>query len=480
VPDRAANQAWFAGFQWISLEADMNALARVLVLLGLLLLAWATPASARQSTEWLVVPSGANLLQSAYWEGYASAVATDGIVTIAPVDEDTPAVLRYGPRLRVEGDFGLIVSLQSLSHDLGAISLVDAVGEDQQQWVGMRRLEFGIQDGAVVVGIFDGSGPDPVDWYTFDSDVPLGPVTIDVRRIAGEFAVAVSGVEQLRFADPGVFQTGWVLLATRVQGDNQLTLHELSVEAPRSRLAGAHVERCAPARLLVAGSDASNIDTGLWFLSPDEGTLRRVEASTNQTSFLVAVSPDVRWAAYYQRSNQAPPDRFIVDSWVIDLATDERFRLVERSTPLGWIDNSSAIVLADRPSLMVMVPGGELQPTAGVLTTGDAMKAIDSPDGRLRAVVTNGIMGSVTGVDIVDRNTAERLMTIPTGRGAITLAWSPDSTRLAFTSSQGGQNALLWRLQIATIVDRKVFSPEVTGDLQIHSVVWAPPLPGCK
>jgi hypothetical protein len=60
---------------------------------------------------------------------------------------------------------------------------------EDQQWAGMRRLEFGIQHGALVVGVFDGSGPDPVDWHTFDSDAPLGPVTIGVRRIAGEFVV---------------------------------------------------------------------------------------------------------------------------------------------------------------------------------------------------------------------------------------------------------------------------------------------------
>ena len=44
------------------------------------------------------------------------------------------------------------------------------------------------------------------------------------------------------------------------------------------------------------------------------------------------------------------------------------------------------------------MPGAELRPTVGQLATGDAMKAVDAPDGRFRAVVTRGQIGAVTGM----------------------------------------------------------------------------------
>jgi hypothetical protein len=115
----------------LRLEVNMYALLlRGLIVLGILLFTNAALVGARQSAEWAPVPSGTDLLRPAYWEGFASAVAEGGVVRIGSLEEPVPTVLQYGPRIRPDGDFGVVVSMQSVTSDLGAISLVDTFPED--------------------------------------------------------------------------------------------------------------------------------------------------------------------------------------------------------------------------------------------------------------------------------------------------------------------------------------------------------------
>jgi Tol biopolymer transport system component len=239
----------------------------------------------------------------------------------------------------------------------------------------------------------------------------------------------------------------------------------------------AEGDRCALDRLLVAGSETVSSPTGLWWVWPDEGLVQQVEGSEDQRSYLVAVSPDQRWVTYYQRSPLAT-DRFVVDTWVMDLATDERFKLVEGNAPIAWRADSTAVVLGERPYLMATVPDGALVATAGELVSADAMRSVLSPDGRFRASVATTPNGAA-GVNITDAGAQEPIMTIPTGRGAVQLAWSPDSSRLAFTSGTDGPDGLVWRLNMVDLADQRVSLVESTAGMELHSVVWAPPLPGC-
>src|SRR5262249_20934316 len=158
---------------------------------------------------------------------------------------------------------------------------------------------------------------------------------------------------------------------------------------------------------------------------------RQIESGANQRSFLVASSPDAKWIAYYQRSTEGPPDRFIVDTWVLDPTSDERIKLIDASSPLGWVADGSGLVLGERPSFMVTVPGGELVPAEGQLLVADSLRATTSPDGRFRAGVSTTPNGAA-GVNVFDLASGEMIMSVPTGRGAVQLAWSPDSNRLAY------------------------------------------------
>jgi len=236
---------------------------------------------------------------------------------------------------------------------------------------------------------------------------------------------------------------------------------------------------CSSARLLAAGADASE-QNGLWWIWPDDGTIRQITSGGGGV-YLVAVSPDQRWVAYYQGPDNYNPatDRFVVDTWVFDLQTEERTKLVEGSSPLGWLSDSSALVLGQHPDQMVLVPSAQLVPTQGTLIYAQSMRAAFSPDQRLRAVVDTTSRGA-DAISILDADSGDEVWHIPTGRGAPQLAWSPDAQRLAFTSGMDTGGVMEWRLRVANLGDRSVQVPQVAQELFLDSVIWVPPAGECS
>jgi hypothetical protein len=236
---------------------------------------------------------------------------------------------------------------------------------------------------------------------------------------------------------------------------------------------------CSSARLLAAGADASE-QNGLWWIWPDDGVVRQITSGGGGV-YLVAISPDQRWVAYYQGPDNYNPatDRFVVDTWVFDIQTEERTKLVDGSSPLGWLADSSALVLGQHPNQMVLVPSGQLVSTQGTLIYAQSMRTVFSPDQRLRAVVDTTSRGA-DAVSILDSGSGDEVWHIPTGRGAPQLAWSPDAQRLAFTSGMDAGGGMEWRLRMANLGDRSVQVPQVAQQLSLDSVVWVPPPADCS
>jgi len=236
---------------------------------------------------------------------------------------------------------------------------------------------------------------------------------------------------------------------------------------------------CSSDRLLAAGADASE-QNGLWWIWPDDGVVRQITSGGGGV-YLVAISPDQRWVAYYQGPDNYNPatDRFVVDTWVFDLQTEERTKLVDGSSPLGWLADSSALVLGQHPDQMVLVPSGQLVPTQGTLIYAQSMRSAFSPDQRLRAVVDTTSRGA-DAISILDGGSGDEMWRIPTGRGAPQLAWSPDAQRLAFTSGMDTGGGMEWRLRVANLADRSVQMPPVAQELFLDSVVWVPPAGECS
>ena len=241
---------------------------------------------------------------------------------------------------------------------------------------------------------------------------------------------------------------------------------------------GQTAPACASDRLLAAGSDAS-LQNGLWWIWPDEGVVRQISSGGGGV-YLVATSPDQHWVAYYQGPDNYNPatDRFVVDTWVFDLQTEQRTKLVDGSSPLGWLSDSSALVLGQHPDQMVLVPGAQLVPTQGELIYAQSMRAIFSPDQRLRAVVDTTSRGA-DAISIVDTGSGAEVWHIPTGRGAPQLAWSPDAQRLAYTSGMDTGDGMEWRLRVANLADHNVQVPQVAQELYLDSVVWVPAPADC-
>jgi hypothetical protein len=446
------------------------------VRLGMVLIGLLLAQSAPQS--WVTAPGGDNLVRPVFWESVTGVTADGGHVTVQGSDAGL-VVDTYGPRIPSNSDFGIEATLQATTADLATLALVDGAAQTQPGSTA-RRVEVGLEQGAVVLGVFDGTSTDPTQWQTFSSDQPLGPINIGLYREADQLVLNVGGNEVSRISATNVFQSGTAMLGVRVASGNQLTLGSLDVKATPGSASGVSVTRCTPTRLLAGGSDASGQYTGLFWIWPDAGYVRQVDVSGNADDYLVAVSPDKRWVAYYQGPANYNPatDRFIVDTWVMDLQTDEQTKLVEGSSPIGWITDSSALVLGQHPDQMVLVPSAELVPTQGNFEYAQSMRVSSSPDQRLRAVVDATPQGA-GGISILDAQSGDEVHRITTGRGAPQLAWSPDSTRLAYTSGNDSQDGLVWRLRLASTSDWSTSMPSGAESLALHSVIWAPPLAGC-
>jgi hypothetical protein len=457
---------------------------RLAIALGLTLIAQPVSAVA-QTPAWQTAAGGADLARPVWWEaapGVTASADTNTVTIAGSADSEArPQVDRYGPRLHLAGDFGITANLQSANPDLAVLALVDAVAPDQ--WgPSTRRLEVGLLQGQVVFNVFDGSSPTPAQSQLIRTDSTSGPQATGVGlfKEGPDFVLMVGGAEVARVADPGVFQTGAALLASRVSAGNQLTIGSLNVLVPPDQPSAVRIDRCTPTRLLAGGADAQGQHEGLWWIWPDDGFVREIEPDTNASDYLVAFSPEQRWVVYYQGPADYNPatQRFVVDTWVMDLQTDERIKLVAGNSPIGWISDSSAVVLGERPTSMALVPTGEIVPTQGMLQYAQSMRSAVSPDQRLKAVVERTPQGA-GGISIEDASSGDEVLHIQTGRGAPQLAWSADSTRLAYTSGIDSASGLLWRLRMMVMTDQRPTLLSSTQDLSLHSVLWAPPLAGC-
>jgi hypothetical protein len=399
----------------------------------------ALPARAAGSTS---------LVREAFWADRNDATLVDGVLRIDGTGEER--VEPNGARLVVDGDFRVIATLQASTDGVAALVLEDETG---------AALEFGLAQGEVVLND-----------AAFAVDAPLGPVTLELTRSGGTLRLAVSGAPVAESAYP--FAGRRLSLGTHVAAGNQLSVYALDVDGT------VGVDRCAPDVLLVAGSETFDGPSAMWWLAPDASQMRRIDTD-GQRAYLVAVSPDRRWLTYYERSPQAPPDRFVVDTWVMNLVTEERHKLVEAATPFAWAADSRGVVLGERPTVTAVVPGGMEVPTDGPIIQADSLRGSTSPNGVLRALVSSTPNGA-GGIEFLDRASGDLLLEVPTGRGAVQLAWAPDSMRVAYANGVDSRDGLSWRLRMVDLTSRSVGLLEPTRDMEIHSVVWVPTLPGCS
>jgi hypothetical protein len=396
----------------------------------------------------VAAPGATSVAGPAFWEDRADAnISADGLVHVSGTDAAGTAVASSGALIHVSGDFRITATLQAATSSLAALMVDD--------------VALGLEDGRAVLGA-----------STADLDAPLGPATLELARVGDDLVERVSGAEVAR--EPYPFTDSVLKVGTRVAAGNELTLHVVDVAGDVT------VDRCAPERLLAAGSDAPELDapSSLWWVPlAGDAPPRRVEIG-GQRAYLVSLSPDRRWVTYYQRSPRATPDKFLADTWVLNLATDERFKLADSSTPIGWSANSRGVILGEHPDTMALVPSGEPVPTEGPIVASASLRGADSPDGQVRAVVSGSTYG-VEGVDLLDRSSGDLVMHVATGRAAVQLAWSPDSARLAFTNGTETASSPTWRLRMVDVGTREVSTLASTRDFELHSVVWVPALPAC-
>ena len=198
---------------------------------------------------WQPVPGGGDLTRAVFWEDFERA---DGPLTLGPTDG--LYVNRFGPRLPDGMDIRIEATLQAASDEVAALALVDDAGE---------AVVFGLDHGRVLFGD-----------ESFDSDAPLGPLTLAVSRVGADLALEVSGHEVARTPSP---LAGPLRLGAQVGADNALTVYALSVLG--------HLERRRVSRAALRsdcwwpGSNAEETHDGLWWYFPDDDRVRQVESS---------------------------------------------------------------------------------------------------------------------------------------------------------------------------------------------------------
>jgi hypothetical protein len=456
----------------------------VVALLGAAALVFGSlPGAAQPQPSWAPVSPGVHLVQPAFWASFADAQAVDGTVVLTghtdAVGEPELLAAPDGARVAVAHDFRLVTTLRATGDGRAVLALIDVPAGEEPPGAG--RIEVGFEAGQVVLAAFGHDPAAPLDSQRISAPVtPTRPTPLVVSRIGPDVHLELGGEQVASVAAPDLFAGGQVWLGARVASDTTLTVQSLDVLAPATEAGEAHVLRCTPARLLIASSEMATNSSQIAWVSLADGTVSPVEIIPNQLqrTYLVATSPDGRWATYYQRSATAPSDRFVVDTWVMDLVSDTRYRLVEGNAPIAWSGDSHAVVLGERPFLMATVPTGDLVATEGQLVAATAMRSTVSPDGAYRATVASMPNGAA-GVTITDVSAGELRLRVATGRGAVQLAWSPDSTKLAYTSGVDTASGLDWRLRMVDLNDDQVTLVDSTRQLEVHSVLWVPALPGC-
>ena len=385
---------------------------------------------------WPTAVSAASLARPVFWQSRPDVAVQDGAIVIDGSPD--PVVDPYGAQLKVSGDFHLSASLQASAPATAAgLVLQDDAG---------NSVELGLPDQAA------------------------GPLTLELERVGSTLVRRDSGHEVGR--QPYPFQGTRLRIGTHIDPGVHLTIYALDVDGAVS------LDRCAPERLLLGGAEVIDGPPALWWFSPDDGRLERIDTD-GQRPYLVAISPDHRWVSYYQRSPGAPSDRFVVEAWAMNLATEERVRLVDPGTPFAWTADSSAVVLGERPNIMVTVPGAELRPTEGPLVQDNSLRSVNSPTGELRAMIASSQFG-VEGIQLLDRSSGDVIMDVPTGRAAAQMAWAPDGSRLAYTTGLETASGPVWRLRMVDVAERSWTDVAATRDMELHTVVWAPQLPGCS
>ena len=182
---------------------------------------------------WAFVPNAEDLVNRCFWgcAGPRIIEKPGGILSTAGSGFET-RVNAGGTVLDVDGDFGLLVSLDAPAQGESGFLIAQGRAPSGVFWYsGLRRLDLGVADGQVVARAYDDS-PTPTT-HTFLAVGSLrGRTTLELVRSGDTFGVFAAGSEVGSFPDFNLTEDGRLTLGTNVPPGVQMTLFGLAAEEP--------------------------------------------------------------------------------------------------------------------------------------------------------------------------------------------------------------------------------------------------------
>ena len=141
-----------------------------------------------------------------------------------------PPINLCGPSLQVVGDFTISMNLSMTNHKGAYVDLYGTLPIIYDEWRQEGKvLRVGLEDGLLVVSIWNGESPDPVI-NKFASDF-IGAGTVTVGRVNKNFLFQVNGKPVGQIADPGLFSNGEIVFGADATMGGGFTIRELTAEA---------------------------------------------------------------------------------------------------------------------------------------------------------------------------------------------------------------------------------------------------------
>jgi endo-1,4-beta-xylanase len=187
---------------------------------------------------WVFVPKAQDMIAAGQWSCAAgvtvsSAIGTNDTLSItAPSSGYSTAVNSTGPMLEVQGDFSVLATLSDPSGAGAFLTLVGTLATGAQYWSGLKRIDVGFNNGAILAVYWTGSSANPTS-QSFP--MPAGAsdtINLEVARIGTNITVFVNGSQIGSFADPGLFASGQVYFGFNVAPGNTLDVLALAAAMP--------------------------------------------------------------------------------------------------------------------------------------------------------------------------------------------------------------------------------------------------------
>jgi endo-1,4-beta-xylanase len=212
-------------------------------LFGLLLCIVA--ASTAQATSltprsgWVFVPGAGDMIQAGQWGCTAGVTlgggrlgASDTLSITAPSSGYSTPINTTGPQLQVQGDFSVLATLSDPGGAGAFLTLVGTLATGSEYWSGLKRLDVGFYNGAILANYWTGSSANPTSQ---SYALPAGAsdqINLEVARIGTNITVFVNGSQIGSFADPGLFASGQVYFGFNVAPGNTLNVLALAAAMP--------------------------------------------------------------------------------------------------------------------------------------------------------------------------------------------------------------------------------------------------------